>query len=98
MRRNLATGLRLRCRANPMADYDRLPAPARAWMAQAVLPWSAASVGRIWRRALAETGMASAALDRLARAERQSLAREGRMPPAGPAQSLRVEKYQSTVS
>lgn len=87
MRRNLATGLRLRRRADPMAEYDRLPAPARAWVAQAVLPWSAASIARIWQRALRETGSASAALDRLSRAERRTLAREGHLPPLGRSQS-----------
>ncbi|SIS70935.1 DUF6525 family protein [Phaeovulum vinaykumarii] len=77
MRRNLSTRLRARRRENPMAAHDRLPAPARAWVAQAVLPWSAASVARIWARALAETGCEEAALARLAAAEARTLAREG---------------------
>ncbi|MDF2141327.1 DUF6525 family protein [Paenirhodobacter sp. CAU 1674] len=76
MRRNLATRLPTRTRAAPMAAFDRLPAPARAWVAQAVLPWSAASVGRIWTRALRETGSEAAAVARLAAAEAATLARE----------------------
>ncbi|WP_414898743.1 DUF6525 family protein [Rhodovulum sp. YEN HP10] len=59
-----------------MAAHDRLPAPARAWAARAVLPWSAVSVARIWTRAIAETGSEAAALARLAAAERATLARE----------------------
>lgn len=88
MRRNLSTGLRRRARPDPMAAYDRLPAPARAWVAQAVLPWSAASVARIWARALARTGSEAGALVLLARAEARTLARdapEGARPAAGPA-------------
>lgn len=60
MRRNLTTSLRRRLRADPMAAFDRLPAPARAWAQQAVLPWSAASVARIWARALAREPSLSA--------------------------------------
>jgi hypothetical protein len=59
-----------------MAAHDRLPSPARAWVAQAVLPWSAASVARIWRKALAETGCEDEALNRLSAAERATLAKE----------------------
>lgn len=77
MRRNLRAALRTRRRAAPMADFDRLPAPARAWVAQAVLPWSAASVARIWARALRETGSEAGALARLTEAEGRTLAREG---------------------
>ena len=76
MRRNLATPLRRRMRQDPMAAFDRLPAPARAWLHQAVLPWSAASVGRLWARALAETGCPQTALARLSAAEARMLARE----------------------
>ncbi|SOC12569.1 DUF6525 family protein [Rhodobacter maris] len=82
MRRNLSSPLPRRMRRDPMAAYDRLPAPARAWLAQAVLPWSAASVARLWARALAESGCAQAAREYLDAAERRTLAREGR-PPAG---------------
>ncbi|KQB14069.1 hypothetical protein H9N28_09640 [Rhodobacter capsulatus] len=76
MRRNLATPLRRRVRSDPMAAFDRLPPPARTWAHQAVLPWSAASVARIWARALAETGCPQTALDRLHQAEARTLARE----------------------
>jgi hypothetical protein len=68
---------RARWRAgDPMAAYDRLPRDLRLWLAEAALPWSAASVLRLWQRALRETGCARAARDRLARAEAKTLARE----------------------
>lgn len=68
---------RARLRAtNPMAAYDRLPPDLRSWLAGAALPWSTASVLRLWQRALQETGCTQAARDRLARAEAQTLARE----------------------
>lgn len=76
MRRNLATRLRTRDRSNPMAAHDRLPPRARAWVAQAALPWSAASVARIWARALRETGCEKVALARLDAAEARALARD----------------------
>ncbi len=79
MRRNLGTRLRACLRETPMAAHDRLPAPARRWGAQAVLPWSAASVARIWARAMAQTGSEEAALARLAQAEARTLAREARL-------------------
>ncbi len=63
-------------RADPMAAYDRLPPDLRLWLAGAALPWSAASVLRLWDRALRDTGCAKAARDRLARAEAKTLARE----------------------
>jgi hypothetical protein len=70
---NLATTLRRRQRAGcPMAAYDRLPEPLRAWLSQAALPWSPQSALRIWRRA----GGGHAALTRLTRAERAMLARD----------------------
>ena len=74
--RNL-TSPRARWRAiNPMAAHDGLPAPVRAWAAQAALPWSAASLRRVWARALAETGSPRAALARLTAAETATLRKE----------------------
>ncbi|PTE14531.1 DUF6525 family protein [Pseudogemmobacter blasticus] len=61
---------------DPMAAYDRLPPDLRRWLAGAALPWSAASVLRLWKRALKETGCPQAARDRLARAEQKILAQE----------------------
>lgn len=74
--RNLRTGLKTRNRIAPMAAYDRLPPALRRWLAGAVLPWSAASVRRIWERALAETGSEAEALARLRAAEARTLGRE----------------------
>jgi hypothetical protein len=59
-----------------MAAYDRLPRDLRLWLAEAALPWSAASVQRLWQRALRDTGCARAARARLAAAEQKTLARE----------------------
>jgi hypothetical protein len=74
--RNLGkTGLRVRRRGDPMAAYDAAPAPLRAWMAQAALPWSPASCLAIWRRAMAAGADAAEALARLDRAERKTLSR-----------------------
>jgi hypothetical protein len=71
------TSPRARFRAvDPMAAYDRLPRDLRLWLAGAALPWSAASVLRLWQRAIRETGCTQAARDRLARAEAKTLARE----------------------
>lgn len=78
MNRNLSTKLKKRRRpqADPMAAYDRLPPEARAWAAQAVLPWSAQSVRKIWSRALQETGCKISALSRLDAAEQATLSKE----------------------
>lgn len=74
--RNLGkTGLRARRRGDPMAAYDAAPAPLRAWMAQAALPWSPASCLVIWRRAMAAGMDEAEALARLDRAERKTLNR-----------------------
>ena len=68
---------RVRFRAtDPMSAYDRLPPDLRTWLAEAALPWSAASVLRLWRAALAETGCPHSARERLARAEQRTLSRE----------------------
>lgn len=76
MRRNLTTGLKRRPHPDPMGAFDRLAPAARAWAHRAVLPWSAASIARIWARALRETGDETAALARLCAAEAGTLARE----------------------
>ena len=78
MRRNLRMAQRLRSRENTMLAHDRLSPAARIWVTQAVLPWSAASVRRIWSRALARSGSETAALAALAAAEAATLAREAR--------------------
>lgn len=76
MNRNLASPRAHWRKTNPMAAYDRLPPDLRTWLAGAALPWSAASVLRVWHRALAETGCPKAALNRLQRAEAKTLARD----------------------
>ncbi|WP_010138250.1 DUF6525 family protein [Oceanicola sp. S124] len=71
------TGLRRRARAaNPMAEYDRLPAELRLWLAQAVLPWSARSARRAWSNALRRTGGdPEAARQHLSRIEARQISR-----------------------
>ncbi len=78
MNRNLSSP-RVRWRKiNPMAAHDRLPPELRAWAAAAALPWSAASLLRLWQRALRETGCPEAAKARLTRAEAQTLAKDAK--------------------
>jgi hypothetical protein len=77
MAANLKTTLARRRRAQPMQAFDRLPDELRHWLHGAALPWSAASVLRLWQRALAETkGDRRAARARLDRAEARLLARD----------------------
>lgn len=62
-----------------MAAFDALPPAARRWLAGAALPWSACSVRRLWRHALAEAaGDAEAAALILARVEARRLAADTR--------------------
>lgn len=78
-----ATTLRRRRRSgNAMRAFDELPAPLRRWMAGAALPWSPLSCRRIWNRARARGETIAATLDRLDRAEAQSLARDAFTNPA----------------
>jgi len=76
--RNLNTRLKCRKRSvDPMREYDRLPQPLRLWLSQAALPWSAPSVKRAWRRALARhEGCEIRALDYMSRAEARSLTKD----------------------
>ncbi|RBI84904.1 hypothetical protein DRV85_09540 [Rhodosalinus halophilus] len=41
---------------NPLAEYDDLPPPLRAWLAQAAMPWSPRSALKIWQRVLRRSG------------------------------------------
>jgi Family of unknown function (DUF6525) len=90
MNRNLSSPRARWRKTNPMAAYDRLPPDLRSWLAGAALPWSAASVLRLWHRALRETGCPQAARDRLNRAEARTLARDAAMV-WGPAYPERAQ-------
>ena len=81
MTRNLGrTSLRrTRRKGDPMAAYDRLPAPVRKWVAHAALPWSPASVRRIWLKSRAKGLSPEEALITLAQAEARTLARSRAM-------------------
>jgi hypothetical protein len=75
--RNCTTSLKRRNRADPMQAYDTLPPDLRQWLAGAVLPWSAASVHRVWVKALkAARGDRQAAQAALSAVERQRLERD----------------------
>lgn len=74
---NLRSPAARRRPAGGLTEYDHLPGPARRWLAQAALPWSARSVRIVWSRALrAAGGCEAAALARLDRIEARALARE----------------------
>ena len=74
--RNLSSRQAKWRKADPMAEFDLLPAPLRGWLRGAALPWSARSARRVWDKALLETGCEQQALARLTKAERQTLAKE----------------------
>jgi hypothetical protein len=78
MNRNLGqSSLRRKRRTgNPMAAYDALPAPLRQWVAQAALPWSPASVQRLWSKSRAKGLSPDEALLSLSQAEARTLARD----------------------
>ena len=68
-RANLCSALSRRRKArparDPMAEFDRLPADLRRWLAGAALPWSPRSALRAYLRALAEVQAPQQALARL---------------------------------
>lgn len=69
----------LKCKrrsADPMRDYDRLPAELRGWLASAVLPWRPQSVRRAYDRAVARTQNPALALRELDRLQAQLVARD----------------------
>lgn len=69
-----------------MADYDRLPAEVRAWLAGAALPWSPRSAARAFAHALTlHRGDMPAALAELDGLQERRLARTAAMQPADPA-------------
>lgn len=78
MTRNLGQSSLRRKRRNsdPMATYDRLPAPLRQWLSEAALPWSPTSARRIWVKAKAKGLTAEEALLTLSQAEARTLARD----------------------
>ena len=65
---------------DPMRAYDELPAPLRRWLAEAALPWSAASARRIWAKSRARGLTPEETHRSLSRAEARTLARDQSMP------------------
>ena len=78
MNRNLGqSSLRRKRRAaDPMAAFDGLPRPLRQWVTQAALPWSPASVRRVWSKSRARGLSEDEALLSLTMAEARTLARD----------------------
>lgn len=78
MGRNLGQSKLRRARrtGDPMAAYDRLPAPVRHWLANAALPWSPDSARRIWTRSRARGRSEAEALMILTQAEMRLLAKD----------------------
>jgi len=59
-----------------MEEFDRLPAQLRRWLSNADLPWSPASVRRVYRKALDDTNDARKALEELDNMQRKRLRRQ----------------------
>lgn len=78
MSRNLGQSSlqRKRRSVDPMRAYDGLPTPLRRWLSEAALPWSPASVRRIWSKSLAKGLSPEDAILNLSRAEARTLARD----------------------
>ncbi len=77
--RNLRSDLKTRRRSlSPMQAFDALPPELRRWLSTACLPWSAASVLKIWNR---EGGSANreAAISKLDAIERSMLRKDKRI-------------------
>ncbi|MEM9248574.1 MAG: DUF6525 family protein [Pseudomonadota bacterium] len=67
---------RKRRTADPMTTFDGLPQPLRHWLSEAALPWSPASVRRVWTASRAKGLTAEETLLSLSRAEARTLARD----------------------
>lgn len=67
---------RKRRTGDPMAAYDALPAPLRKWLSTAALPWSPASVRRIWTKSRAQGLTPEETRLALSQAEARTLARD----------------------
>lgn len=78
MSRNLGqSSLRRKRRSgDPMSAYDGLPAPVRLWLSEAALPWSPASVRRLWSKSRAKGLTHEETLASLNAAEAKTLARD----------------------
>lgn len=73
------TSLKLkRHNADPMREFDRLPAELRVWLASAVLPWRPQSVRRAFDRAIARTRNTACALEDLDRLQNRLVAQDAR--------------------
>ena len=82
MKRNLGETNRRRKRRQgvPMKAFDALPAPLRQWLSEAAMPWSPASVRRIWFRSLAKGNLLNETLTLLSELEGRNLERNKTIP------------------
>jgi transposase-like protein len=85
---------RRRRRGDPMRVYDGLPAPVRRWLAEAQMPWSPETCRRIYLRAKRRGETIEAVLERLDRAEQQTLDREQAARGAPSSQNCARAKLQ----
>jgi len=74
---------------HPMNDFDALPPELRKWVSEAMLPWSAHSVRKSFRKAIAKTGDPQRALEELDALQTTLIAKDSRRIwgaeyPAGP--------------
>ena len=87
-RANLCSALSRRRKArparDPMAEFDRLPADLRRWLAGAALPWSPRSALRAYQRALSDLRAPQAALARLDAIQAARLRRDTAATPYSP--------------
>ena len=67
---------RKRSSNDPMAAFDGLPPALRQWLSEAALPWSPASVRRIWSKSRAKGMSPEETLQSLNSAEARTLARD----------------------
>ena len=77
--RNSRTSLRRRNRlADPMQEFDGLPAELRNWLTTATLPWAPKSALKAYRKAVSKTGSGKEAVDELNRIQSRLLKKDCR--------------------
>ena len=79
LNRNSRTSLRrLRRLADPMQEFDGLPAELRTWLTTASLPWGPKSALKAYRKAVFKTGSPNSAVDELNRIQSRLLKKDCR--------------------
>ena len=62
--------------SSPMSEFDGLPPELRRWLANAILPWSARSVKKAYRKAKSDLGNTASALNKLNQIEAKLIAKD----------------------